>query len=105
MEITLYIPDQIDSPTREFRAFLQHMCYRYAQGSFRYGSPKRSRRYMTRLHMENKAYRESGNIENLANVAVYAALESIAPEHPNQHFDAYAASVTRGKIKGQAKGH
>ena len=50
---------------------------------------------MTRLVMETKAYRRSGNREHLLNIANYAYLESICPENPKFHFDPEAKSATR----------
>lgn len=89
-----YIP-----ASKEFHAFLQLQANRFAQGHYRYGAPRKSKRYMTRLSIELKAYRKTGNIEHLANIAVYAGLELQAPEHRGQHFDAFAASATRGTVK------
>ncbi len=51
---------------------------------------------MTRLGLELRAYRRSGNREHLLNIANYAYLESQAPENRNFHWDNRAESVTRG---------
>jgi len=56
---------------------------------------------MTRLSKELKAYRKDGNIEQLLNIAVYAFLESVAPENPKIHWNAAADSVTRGEMGGE----
>lgn len=88
-----YIPG-----ARELHSFLQLQANRFVQGHYRYGHPKKSKRYMTRIGLELKAYRETGNIENLANIAVYAGLEFQCPENKKQHFDAFADSATRGKL-------
>lgn len=55
---------------------------------------------MTRLSKELKAYRRSGNAEQLMNIAVYAFLESAAPENKLIHWDAAADSATRSEMGG-----
>ncbi len=88
--------------TGEFRAFLQQVVNRRCVGALRYGDrPKKKQRYMTRLSKELKAYRKDGNIEQLLNIAVYAFLESVAPENPKIHWNAAADSVTRGEMGGE----
>lgn len=89
--------------SREFHAFLQLQANRFIQGHYRYGEPKKSKRYMTRMSLELKAYRKTGNIEHLANLAVYCGLEVQCPENPKQHFNSFAESVTRGKMKEASK--
>lgn len=84
----------------ELRAFLQAMLFRAGVGHVRYGSPATQKKYLTRLSKELKAYKETGNAESLFNIAVYAWLESFAPEHKNQHWDMAAESVTRGTMGG-----
>lgn len=76
------------------------MANRLAVGEFRYGSPNRRQKYMSRLEKELEAYKESGNREQLINIANYAILESIAPEHPQAHFDNTVASATRHRFGG-----
>lgn len=98
MKIQLDWPNDGPYPSPMFRAFLQHQINRYVQGHFRYGSPKKSKKYLKRLKMEVRAYTETGNVENLANAAVYCGLELEEPQNKKQHFDAYAPSVTRGKV-------
>lgn len=85
--------------SREFHAFLQLQANRFVQGYYRYGSAKKSKRYMTRMGLELKAYKKTGNVEHLANIAVYCGLELECPEHKGQHFNSFAESITRGKIK------
>ena len=53
---------------------------------------------MTRLGLELKAYRRTGNRELLLNIANYSWLESVAPENKKFHWDNTAESATRGKI-------
>lgn len=79
----------------ECKIFLQMQVNRLLVGSQRYGRPKKSQKYLTRLTKELRAYRKTGNMEQLINIANYALLESIAPENPRFHFDATAESVTR----------
>lgn len=83
-----------------FARFLQQMMNRRTVGCLRYGSIKKQQKYMSRLAAELKAYREQGNYEQLLNIAVYAFLESFAPENKRFHFDAAATSVTRKKFGG-----
>lgn len=80
---------------KPFKDFSQRMANRLMQGDARYGAPRKDKNYMTRLIMEVKAYRKSGNQEHLINVANYCVLETIAPEHPKFHFDNTVESVTR----------
>ena len=103
MKLEINIVDSISLPPDEladFRAFLQSMANRVCVGNLRYGTPAARKRYMTRLSKELKAYRKTGNAESLFNVAVYAWLETVAPEHRNQHWDEAADSVTRGEMRG-----
>ncbi len=97
----LWISQKIVRPNSEAiqtQTFLQRMLNRLIQGYVRYGAAKEEQRYMTRLIMEVKAYKKSGNVEQLYNIANYALLESIAPENKRFHFDASVESVTRGRI-------
>ncbi len=85
--------------TSEFRYFMQQVLNRRCVGALRYGDkPQAKQRYMKRLSLELKAYKETGNIEQLLNIAVYAFLESVAPENKKSHFDPTVDSVTRGKV-------
>lgn len=104
MTLELHIPDDIRLDHRtmlEFKAFLQAVCNRRTVGALRYGDrPNRRQRYMTRLGKELKAYRATGNVEQLMNIAVYAFLESYAPENKKHHWDAAVDSVTRSELGG-----
>jgi hypothetical protein len=80
-----------------FREFATKMVKRLAQGFARYGAPDRRKKYLTRLVLELRAYRKTGNAEHLYNIANYAHLESIAPEHPKFHHESGVDSVTRGR--------
>lgn len=82
----------------ELSSFLQQMINRIGFGYFRYGGPDKKQHYMTRMELELKAYKKTGNRESLINLANYAFLESLTPENPKFHFDNTVASVTRGKI-------
>lgn len=91
-------PEDIKLPTREtceFNFFLQLMTNRRAVGHLRYGRAQRSKKYLTRMKKELKVYIKEGNMEQLINIANYAFLESIAPEHPQFHFDPFRKSATR----------
>ncbi len=78
--------------------FVQKMANRILQGYTRYGGPDKSQKYMTRLRLELRAYKKTGNMEHLYNIANYAHLESIAPENKKFHYDDKADSVTRRYI-------
>lgn len=105
MILELHIPDSISLDSRttlEFHAFLQAMINRRCVGALRYGDrPDRRQRYMSRLSKELDTYKDSGNFEQLLNIAVYAFLESAAPENKKLHFDPRAASVTRSEFGGK----
>lgn len=82
----------------EFQWFLQLMQNRRLVGGMRYGPINYRKKYMTRLKKEFKAYQETGNAEQLINIAVYAFLEFYAPENKKFHFDNKVDSVTRGEM-------
>lgn len=84
----------------DFRAFFQQVLNRAGVGNVRYGEIDTRKRYMTRIGKELRAYRRTGNVEHLLNIAVYAWLESVRPEHRKQHWDATAESATRAEMGG-----
>lgn len=95
-----WIDSQSKNPRlKMFSKHVQFMANRLLQGSFRYGNPDISHNYMTRLTMELKAYKRSGNQEHLINISNYCVLETIAPENKKFHFDNKVESATRGKIR------
>ena len=102
MTIELNIPDSIHSDPYvivEFKAFLQQVVNRKCVGALRYGDkPNRRKQYMSRLKKELEVYKKTGNFEQLLNIAVYAFLESAAPENRKFHFDATVESATRGEF-------
>lgn len=81
---------------REWKEFLQQITNRRTFGHQRYET-KREHRYMSRLAEELKVYKKTGNKEQLLNIAVYAFLESVAPENKHFHFDPTVDSATRKK--------
>ena len=81
----------------EMNSFIQQMINRLIQGFWRYG-PVKDKSYMTKLHLEFKNYKKTGNRESLLNIANYAILESLCPENKKFHWNNKAGSVTRGKI-------
>jgi hypothetical protein len=96
LEITY--PDSVELDLQElaeFRIFMQRMMERRVVGSLRYGRPDSRQKYLTRLKKELKAYEQHGNYEQLVNIANYAALEAMAPQHLKFHFDPTVLSVTR----------
>lgn len=97
-EIRIFWSDRIKTGKRRehFPQFVQRMANRLMQGSARYGTEvRREHRYLTRMTVELKAYKRTGNAEHLHNIANYCVLESIAPEHARFHFDAGVESVAR----------
>ena len=83
---------------QEMHYFLQQMANRLAVGEVRYGPPDRRKKYMTRIGLEYKAYKKTGNSECLRNIANYCVLEDLEPENAKHHFDGHVDSVTRGKV-------
>ena len=101
MIIELRLPDSIKldpQSTVDFQAFLQQVVNRYCVGTLRYGKVSKRKRYQTRLAKEFRAYRKTGNAEQLFNIALYCFLEHQAPENRKFHFDASVESVTRGEM-------
>jgi hypothetical protein len=97
----LYIPKKGNvTNVDKFLSFIQSCIYKFWQGFLRYGPQDKSKRYLTRLEKELKRYKETGNLENLHNVAVYAALEAIKPENDKFHFDPTVESATRHLFEG-----
>lgn len=94
------IPDSLNVPASEmlaFKLFLQQMTNRRGVGFLRYGLVRNHQGYMSRLEKELATYKRTGNREQLLNIAVYAFLESYAPENEKHHFDNTVVSVTRKK--------
>jgi len=101
--LELRIPGTLPIPMQDLadlRLFMQAMLNRAGVGNLRYGAPASRKKYMRRLALELAAYRKTGNGEHLFNIAVYAWLETVAPQHKHQHFNMAAESVTRGKLGG-----
>lgn len=100
-EIRIRSVDSVQMPREQdlsFTRFLQQMLNRRTVGILRYGAEtSRRKRYMTRLKVELEAYQKTGNLEQLINIAVYAWLESFAPENKNFHHNPLAESATRGR--------
>jgi len=76
----------------ESRSFVAMMRRRKVIGAFRYGreGTRRKRSYDLVAGMRKKlaAYEESGNTENLVDLANYCEMEFRAPSHPDAHFRA-----------------
>lgn len=82
---------------QRFTDFLNAMSKRIQVGHFRYGTPNVSKLYIDRLKAELIAYKRTGNMEHLLNIANYAFLESLCPQNKKFHFDNTVESVTRKK--------
>jgi hypothetical protein len=78
-----------------FGLFIQRQADRIQVGEIRYGVPKRRQRYMSRMQVEMDAYKKTGNMEHLLNIANYCWLESEKPENARFYFDQKVDSVTR----------
>lgn len=102
MTFQINIPDtmKLDGHIQEVRGYLQAMVNRILVGELRYGPPNRRKKYMRRMFLELRAYRNSGNFEHLLNLCNYAYLESVAPENRKLYFDPAAASATRDELGG-----
>jgi hypothetical protein len=101
--VQVKLPDSVTLPVgleRLFNQFLQRMANRISVGHIRYGIPDSRKLYMSRLETELAAYKKSGNMEHLWNIANYAFLESYAPEHKSHHLDSTVESATRKKFGG-----
>lgn len=102
-EIKISWPDSCKRDYKVVGNFFQKLANRLVVGHFRYGSPKVEQKYLTRLIMEIKAYKKTGNYENLLNIANYCWLESQAPENKKFHHDASVDSATRKKMGGNIR--
>lgn len=89
---------QLMNTKLDFGIFVQAQANRIVQGHFRYGAPQRRRNYMTRIEFELDAYKVSGNLEHLFNIANYCILENIKPQNKKFHLNVRARSATRGKV-------
>jgi len=102
MDRIIWTSDKLRRDWDKFIQFTQQIANRLAQAYPRYesehGGLHKSQRYMTRLGLELRAYRKTGNREHLLNISAYAYLESQAPENARFHYDQSAGSVTRGKV-------
>ena len=102
MTFELKIPDSVplhDTTQIEWEHFLQLLVNRRVVGGLRYPDPPRkSRRYMSRMRQELRAYARTGNFEHLLNIAVYTFLESVAPENKQFFFDNTVESATRDEF-------
>jgi hypothetical protein len=97
--VEIFWTEKLKLPNKDaFKEFIQKMANRLAQGHARYGPPERRRMYMTRLELEVKAYRKTGNSEHLYNIANYAHLEAYVPENMKFHHDSSADSATRREV-------
>lgn len=99
MEGKIWCSDKFRHDWKQFLEFVQHQANRLAFGYPRYEAktkgPDPRNKYMTRMKLELKAYKKTGNREHLLNIANYAWLESQAPENKKFHWDATVDSVTR----------
>lgn len=98
MKLELYYPDSSKRDPKSVKEFLQKMVNRLVVGEYRYGAPKKSQNYLSRLKTEVRAYSKTGNQEQLINIANYCWLESVAPEHKKSNFNPGVDSVTRGRF-------
>jgi hypothetical protein len=83
---------------KAFLDFVQKMANRLMQGYCRYGGPDKRHKYLSRLELELKEYKKTGNAEHLINIANYCHLECFAPENKRFHFDNTVDSATRDRV-------
>jgi len=73
-------------------AFERHMRNRLIMGGIRYGlfcDPDKWRSdFLAGMAKKMKSYRQTGNTEHLVDVANYALLEFVRPQHPGAHWRA-----------------
>ena len=83
--------------------WFQQLANRLLVGALRYEihGPQPENMCLSRLRTELKAYERNGNREHLRNLANYAYLESVAPQHPRHHDDPLTRSATRRKFGGR----
>lgn len=81
--------------------FIREMSDRLLQGEYRYGPGNASQKYLTRLEIELKSYKQTGNAEQLYNIANYCLLESLFPENGKFHYNKEVDSVTRSIMEKQ----
>jgi len=92
-------PKKLKSDFAEkLEAFFQLCANRIVQGEARYGQVGPGKDYFVRIEREIRAYKITGNRENLINAANYCSLEFYYPNLPFTYFDNRAKSATRGKI-------
>ena len=103
MFIKIRWSDKSPCDPKQFTEFCQRMANRLIVGEWRYGKANSRQRYMSRLRKELKAYEKSGNAEQLVNIANYAFLEMIQPEHPQAHFNNLVRSRTRHQFGGERR--
>lgn len=94
----LWTSTKIKPDYEKVRHFLQKMVNRLIVGHERYGPPDKKKKYLKRIELELRAYKRSGNLEHLVNMANYCFLEHEAPQNSKAHEDKYASSVTRGVL-------
>ena len=83
---------------KSVQEFFNALSKRLAQGHARYGRPESRKAYLDRIGLELKAYRRTGNMEHLYNIANYCWLESETPQNPKFHYNQSVDSVTRGIV-------
>lgn len=89
--------------SNQISLFFQRMANRITVGEWRYDAPNARKRYLSRMKAELDKYEETGNTEHLINIANYAFLESVCPEHPQAHFNNKVGSATRHRFGGERR--
>ena len=97
----IWVSDKLRHDWDKFIEFAQQQANRLGFGYPRYEAatrgPSKENKYMTRMELEVRAYRRTGNREHLLNAANYAWLESRAPENKKHHWNDKVDSATRGR--------
>lgn len=79
---------------RKNRMVMSH----YKYGFIKENAQKRSVEYIPTLEKRLQAYKDTGNTEFLADIANFAMIEYMYPQHENAHFKATDSSESPGLV-------
>ena len=95
--IEIWTSNKVKLDYNSISRFMNKMIRRLVMGHLRYGAPQTSKKYLTRIELELKAYKRTGNAEHLINIANYCWLEDECPQNSKYHYNTNVDSVTRGR--------
>jgi hypothetical protein len=70
----------------------------YKYGFIKENAEKRAVEYIPTLEKRLQAYKDTGNTEFLADIANFAMIEFMYPQHPNAHFEATDSDKSPGLV-------